>query len=237
MKALILAAGIGSRLVPLTESYPKSLVPVNGKPIIFKQIENLLCNGINDITVVTGYKSDILDEKLRELYPQVNIIINKDYITTNNMYSAYLCKDYLKNQEFLMMNADVYFDSNIIKDLLRCTSENAIAVDIGNYNEESMKIKLNNGVISDISKAISQNEAYGVSIDIYKFSHNAGETFFNKCIEYIEYRNEKKLWSEVALNDVLKEVRFEVCEVKGRWYEIDNHEDLAKAERLFFDER
>ena len=60
MKALILAAGLGTRLAPITDDRPKSLVPVNGKPILFKQIENLLKNGITDITVVSGYKGDML---------------------------------------------------------------------------------------------------------------------------------------------------------------------------------
>ena len=58
MKALILAAGLGSRLAPITDNCPKSLVKVNGKPILMKQIENLHENGITDITVVSGYKAE-----------------------------------------------------------------------------------------------------------------------------------------------------------------------------------
>ena len=61
-KALILAAGLGTRLAPITNDRPKSLVPVNGKPILIKQIENLKENGIEDITIVSGYRADKLAE-------------------------------------------------------------------------------------------------------------------------------------------------------------------------------
>lgn len=76
----------------------------------------------------------------------------------------------------------------------------------------------------------------GASIDVYKFSADGGKAFFNKCAEYIEDRHELKMWSEVALNDILSEVEFQACPLKGRWLEIDNHDDLAAAEKLFAEE-
>ena len=119
MKALILAAGLGSRLAPITDNVPKSMVPVNGKPILVKQIENLLNNGVKDITIITGYKSEVIEELIRNNYPSINIIKSEDYINTNNMYSAYLAKNKLYGEEFLMMNADVYYDDTIIAELLK----------------------------------------------------------------------------------------------------------------------
>lgn len=65
-KALILAAGLGSRLAPITDNCPKSLIPVNGKPILFKQIENPHENGITDITIISGYKAEILEKAVHE---------------------------------------------------------------------------------------------------------------------------------------------------------------------------
>ena len=108
MKALILAAGLGSRLAPITDHCPKSLVPVNGKPILEKQIENLLENGITDITVVSGYHADILHKAVSEKFPTVKLLHSVDYATTNNMYSAYLARSEMSGQELLMMNADCH---------------------------------------------------------------------------------------------------------------------------------
>lgn len=237
MKALILAAGLGTRLAPITNDRPKSLVPVNGQPIILKQIDNLHKNGITDITVVSGYKANILEEKIHALYPEIRIIESVDYATTNNMYSAYLAHEVMENSDFLMMNADVFYDASVVTALLNFEAPNAIVTDIGNYLEESMKVVEENGRLVKISKSIEKADALGVSIDVYKFSSDAGKKFFGKCAEYIETKKELKMWSEVALNDILKDVEFRACPLVGRWLEIDNHDDLAAAEKLFAEEQ
>ena len=233
IKALILAAGLGTRLRPITDDRPKSLVPVNGQPILLKQIDNLHRNGINDITIVSGYKAEILEKTVHEKYPEIQIIESIDYATTNNMYSAYLARKSMNGHDFLMMNADVFYDASVITALLSCDAPNAIVTDIGNYIEESMKVVEENGRLVRISKAITPEEALGASIDVYKFSAKGGNAFFAKCAEYIEEKQELKMWSEVALNDILPEVEFKACPLFGRWLEIDNHDDLAAAEKLF----
>lgn len=233
MKALILAAGLGTRLAPITNDRPKSLVPVNGKPILIKQIENLHENGVEDITIISGYKAEILEKVVHNLYPEIKVVESVDYATTNNMYSAYLAKNVMGEEGFLMMNADVFFDASVIRALLDFDAPNAIVTDIGNYLEESMKVIEDNGRLVRISKAIMQEEALGASIDVYKFSAEGAKAFFDKCSEYIDVKKELKMWSEVALNDILNEVEFRACPLVGRWLEIDNHDDLAAAEKLF----
>ncbi|CAL3562311.1 TPA: phosphocholine cytidylyltransferase family protein [Streptococcus pneumoniae] len=233
MKALILAAGLGTRLAPITNDVPKSLVPVNGKPILIKQIENLYQNDVTDITIISGYKASVLKDVISGKYPEIKIIDNVDYKITNNMYSAYLGKDAMGSSEFLMMNADVFYDASVIKSLLLHEAPNAIVTDLGTYIDESMKVVEKNGRLVEISKQISPEEALGASIDVYKFSPDAGACFFEKCREFIEDKNELQLWSEVALNAILQAVEFVACPLDGRWLEIDNHEDLAAAEKLF----
>lgn len=233
MKALILAAGLGSRLAPLTDNCPKSLVEVNGQPILMKQIENLHENGITDITIISGYKAEILEERVKQAYPEIKIICSVDYATTNNMYSAYMAKDAMNGEGFLMMNADVFYDASVITELLKFEAPNAIVTDIGTYMEESMKVVEENDRLVKISKAITPDEALGASIDVYKFSEEGAKAFFDKCCEYIEEKKELKMWSEVALNDILPEVEFKACPLVGRWLEIDNHDDLAAARELF----
>lgn len=233
MKALILAAGFGSRLAPITDNLPKSLVPVNGEPILFKQIKNLHENGITDITVISGYKAEILEKAVHAEWPEIKVIESVDYATTNNMYSAYLGIQSVGTDGFLMMNADVFYDSSVVKALLACPHANAIVTDIGNYNEESMKVIEKDGRLVEIAKTITKEDALGSSIDVYKFDAEGATAFYNKCKEYIEVNGELKKWSEVALNDILGDVVFKACALEGRWFEIDNHDDLAAAEKLF----
>ena len=235
MKALILAAGLGSRLAPLTDHLPKSLVEVNGTPILMKQIENLYVCGVTDITVVAGYLSPVLASAVGGKYPEITVLTSVDYATTNNMYSAYLARDRMAGEPFLMMNADVFFDASVIRALLDCPSPDAIVVDVGRYMEESMKVSERDGKLTAIAKTIPPAQALGCSVDVYKFSAEAADAFFAKCEEYIDVRNDRRQWSEVALNDILPHVDFQACPVSGRWFEIDNLDDLASARKLFAD--
>ena len=234
MKALILAAGLGTRLAPITDEHPKCMTEVvNGKTIIQKQIESLVENGIKEITVITGYKSELLTNYINSFYDGVNFIESVDYSKTNNMYSAYLGKAAMEDSNFIMMNADVFFDSSVLKTLLKIDAGDAIVTDIGNWMEESMKVVEKDGKLVGISKSININEALGSSIDVYKFSKETGKAFFEKCDEYINKRNKVKLWSEVAINDILQEHHFVACPLNGRWYEIDTHDDLERAVQIF----
>ena len=96
-----------------------------------------------------------------------------------------------------------------------------------------MKIEVKNRRIIDISKKINKDNAYGCSIDVYKFGSDGGKAFFNICSKYIEKEKNLNMWSEVALAEILSEIEFAPLDINGRWLEIDNHDDLRKAEMLF----
>lgn len=233
MKAVILAAGLGSRLRPITNDVPKCMVPVNGIKIIDKQLDNLLSNGIEEIYVVDGYKAEVLSEYLKENYPQVKIISNSRYSETNNMYSLYLTSQYVRGEEFVLMNADVYFDSNIIKGLLEGKNESKIACDRFGYLEESMKITVDGDRITHISKKISESDYYAVSIDVYRISTDDSKVLFTEIENTIVRLRDENAWTEVALDNIFGKTHFKPYVIKGRWYEIDNHDDLHRAEEIF----
>ena len=110
MRAILLAAGMGTRLRPLTLETPKSLIKVNGKPLLERQIEFLKEKGINEIIVVTGYLKEKF-EYLKEKYG-VNLVFNDKYDIYNNIYSMYLVREYLEDS--YVIDADVYINRNFI---------------------------------------------------------------------------------------------------------------------------
>jgi len=240
--AVILAAGMGSRLTPITNHMPKSLVKVAGKRIIEYQIEGYLKAGLaqQDISIVTGYMGDEIKKFTATNYPYVNIIESIDYKTTNNMYSLYLAlkKIYGSGTKFetlLINNADCLYESDIIKNLLENPKENLIAVNDKIYMEESMKITLNdNGVINNIAKTISEEESYAVSIDLYKYSRKAVDCLFDIVKMFIEEKNELKQWTEVAFPYLFEQVDVYPHDIDNKkWVEVDNNEDLKMADKLF----
>lgn len=235
MKAVILAAGLGSRLRPITNEVPKCMVPVNGIRIIDKQIDNLLRNGVTEIYVVDGYKAEILADHLKKIYPQVHIVSNPRYAETNNMYSLYLTAQYVKGEEFLLMNSDVYYDTEIIEGMLEGKNQSKIACDKSGYMEESMKITLeaDERKINHISKKITPEEHYAVSIDVYRISAEDSMTLFKEVEETILVKKDENSWTEVALDHIFNDCNFQPYVIDGRWFEIDNHDDLHRAEGIF----
>lgn len=233
MKAVILAAGLGSRLRPITNEVPKCMVPVNGIRIIDKQIDNLLINGVEEIYVVDGYKAEILANHLKAICPNVHIVSNPRYAETNNMYSLFLTAQYVKGEEFLLMNSDVYYDASIISGLLEGDNQSKIACDKSGYLEESMKITLADSKINHISKKITDEEYYAVSIDVYRISSEDSNVLFKEIEDTILGRKDENSWTEVALDNIFKDTNFQPYVIDGRWFEIDNHDDLHKAEEIF----
>lgn len=235
MRAIILAAGLGTRLRPITNEVPKCMVSVNGICIIDKQINNLHKAGVNDIVVVGGYKAEILKKHL-ERYEGITFVNNYRYAETNNMYSLYLALKHIGDSEFLLMNSDVYFDASIIEGLLGRNTEgkSLIACDSSSYLEESMKITIDeSGKIKHISKKITENEYYAVSIDVYKLNSDAVNTLSKEVCDTIEVKKDENSWTEVALDAIFDRTAFVPFVIRGRWFEIDNHADLQRAEQLF----
>ncbi len=236
MKAIVLAAGVGSRLRPITNKKPKALVEINGKPILHYTLEALYNNEIKDVIMCLGYKATDIISFCERNFPQINFIFveNKDYEETNNMYSLYLAREHFDEDVFLM-NADVVFDSEIITGMKKM-KESCVGVDVGKYMEESMKVKVKQGKITGISKTIDSLESYGSSIDVYKFREQDLKEIKLELETIIEKKQIRDQWTEVMLDSLFKQgkVLATVYDIKGnKWYEVDNFVDLAQAEMLF----
>lgn len=174
MKAVILAAGVASRLRPLTNNTPKCLLKVGDKSILERTIDNLVKNNIIEIIVVTGFLREMIEDFLTQNYPNLNFtfIYNEKYDSTNNIYSLWLAKCKMLGYEMLLMDSDIIFDSRIIGQLISSEHENNLALrSTEKLSEEEIKCLLNDdGSIKEIGKLIDPKEAVGESIGIEKFS-------------------------------------------------------------------
>lgn len=172
MQAVILAAGTASRLRPLTENCPKCLLKVQGKTLLERTIESLVISGITEITVVTGYLKDMITSFLTTNYPNLtfHFIHNPDYASTNNIYSLWLAKPQVEGKDFLLMDSDIFCDSQLVK-TIALQSDSSLALNRHELGDEEIKVIPDaNMRVSEISKVCSIADAIGESVGVEKMT-------------------------------------------------------------------
>jgi len=238
MTAVILAAGVASRLRPLTDDTPKCLLKIGTQTILGRTIDNLLDNSIDRIILVTGYLEDKIRSFVQNNYPQLQVtfIYNADFATTNNIYSLWLAMQELSDDAMLLLDSDILFDRLIIRLLLGSSYQNCLALKSTHaLGVEEIKVCVDGkGFITDISKEIEPELAIGESIGIEKFSGVGLQMLGDELERMIIGRKMVDVWYESAfqncINNGLRLWPVDVGDLKCM--ELDTIEDLqlAKAE-------
>lgn len=208
MKAVILAAGIASRLRPLTDDTPKCLLKVGSKNLLERTIDALILNGINDIVIVTGYLHEKIEQFVTVTYPELNVeyIYNQRYESTNNIYSLWLTKDSVKDQDVLLLDSDILFDPAIIARLLASGHLNCLAVNKHDLGEEEIKVIVDStNRITEISKVCSIEQAIGESIGIEKISNNFVRLLFSELDNMIQEKKQDNIFYEAAFENIIRQ--------------------------------
>lgn len=219
MNAIILAAGMGTRLRPLTNDRPKCLVAVNGVPMVERQIQFLKEKGIDDITLISGYKAESL-AYLKDRYG-VDIVFNDRYDTCNNIKSLYIVKE--RFHDTYVLEGDVYMDKNVLLSEVSQSTyfarkkkyENEWGLEV-DENNRLMKINIGSGdgyLMSGIS--------YWKKEDCQMIISHMEEVYATK-----DYTN--LYWDNMVL-DIYPELDIHVREIEGI-YEIDTPKELKEVE-------
>jgi len=238
MKAVILAAGIASRLRPLTNNTPKCLLKVGSKSILELTIENLVANGINEIIIVTGFLDHKIKDFLDSRFPDLDIIFchNELYESTNNIFSLWLAKDALDGDDMLLMDSDIVFDGRIIAKLRDSGFENCLALKRHDLSDEEIKVLVDKGGrILDISKEVNPKKAAGESIGIEIFSRQLLPELFRVIDRKVNTERKVNIFYEVAFQELINENHdiFIVDVTDFFCMEIDTADDLKVAGELY----
>jgi choline kinase len=207
MKALILAAGLGSRLKKKTQNIPKALIKIKSKPIISLQIEALKYNKIDQIGVVLGYKSDILKNYLLKTHKDIkfSFFMNKDYELSNSAFSFYQAREYVKNISYIHLNCDVIFSKKLLSDLIMSKNKNVIALSKKislKDNMEQVKLDLNKKILKMDNMKFKEAvfKAYGLA----KFSAESTNYVLKKIKFYLEKNEKNKNYYGILRQAVLE---------------------------------
>lgn len=228
MKGLILAAGIGSRLQPLTNEKPKPLIEINGKPIIKSIIENLIYSDITDILIITGYKESLIIDSLKEesYFNNLKFILNKDYETTNNIASFLLGIDEIE-EDIILYECDIIVDKNLIKKLVKIPNSTLVS----KYNPAFMDGTTVN-IVNDLITEIGTDGQFEYkTINVYNLTFKTLNLI--KKIANILYESSSYYESLIKVLIDLRLLRLKPIIVhQNNWIEIDTYKDLIRAETL-----
>ena len=239
MKAIILAAGVGSRIRPLTDNCPKSLLRVGGKTILEMMISHIQENGIHEIVFVLGYLQRHIQDYVETHFPDLKatFITNRRFTETNTGYSLMLAIEAIQDSPFVKFDADVVFDSQILKNLIECESDNCLCID-KNINLDAEEIKViidkDNRVLK-ASKTVNPKDAVGESIGIEKISQHTSRLLLKELKSMMQDDSNLQEYYEGAYENLIdNNVAFHALDITDlNWIEIDTHGDFETAERLF----
>ncbi len=238
MKAVILAAGVGSRLAPLTNDRPKVLVEVLGRSFLFRQLDLLAAAGIpsRDVVVVGGYKiAKVRDELARGDF-ECTVVMNEQYAPWNNFYSVLCAEPVLAGHDLLQLDGDVILDHKVLPRVLAAPGEALLATDCRpELDDETMKVQLDaSQVVAAVSKQLDPRACVGEYIGVTKLSAAAAATVFAELAKF-PGENLTHEYYEHAYHRLTESGRlpFGIVDVHDcTVLEIDTAADLAQAETL-----
>ncbi|MEI8258191.1 MAG: phosphocholine cytidylyltransferase family protein [Deltaproteobacteria bacterium] len=232
---VILAAGVGSRLRPLTDDRPKCLLSVGDETIVHRMTRLLAAAGVTRLVVSTGYLEDALRGALASAPLPVSFVSNPDYASTQNMVSLTRALERVGDEEaFVKLDGDVLFQLDVMTRMLAGSGDARVAVDgSGTLGAEEMKVRVHNGRVVAFGKGLDPATADGESIGIEWFAPAAARKV-REAMSAAMKAGRTGVYYEDVYNDVLGDLHMETRRVEpGEWMEVDDVEDLALARQRF----
>lgn len=235
MKAVILAAGVGSRLAPLTNDRPKVLVEVAGRSFLFRQLDRLGQAGIPsaDVVVVTGYKAEAVEAAIRRGGFACTLVFNDHFADWQNFYSLLVAKDALAGHDFLQLDGDVILDENLLPKVIDAAGDAVLAVDVrSDLDAETMKARVVGTRMTALDKNLDPATCAGEYIGITKLTARTAEAVFEDLARF-EREGLTHEYYDHAYHRLSDRHAFEIVDVHDcKVIEIDDRADLERAEAL-----
>lgn len=263
MQAIILAAGRGSRLRPLTDKIPKSLVEINGKSFLVNGLDALSKHDeIEEVIIVLGYKKEMIKDRIGEEHKGLKItyVENDDWDETNNIYSLWMAMDYVKD-DFILMEGDIFFDHDILECVFENRKRNIAFISPYDHDIPGTVVKLDDRGSKTASKTLVQVEEpehrvtrlipsseqdmdfeYSdkfKTVNIYYFTYEFFKEYFEPRLDLYINTHDVDSYYELVLGILIylntPNIYGKVID-RERWYEVDTEKDLDMAEYLFSDD-
>ncbi|MBP1299774.1 phosphocholine cytidylyltransferase family protein [Bradyrhizobium elkanii] len=245
-KAVILAAGIGSRLRPLTDLRPKPLVEVNGTAILHNALRNLDTAGVEEVAIVVGYRKDAIEYACGHRFGALEIkyLDSPAFDSTGSAYSLWLARDILLSGDCYILEGDVFFEQEVLRYLIRSAPDAAAVAPLNGLMEGSAVVLSDSGLISEFRmKQTAENLATDgpplyKTINLLRFSASTLRSTIVPALDEIIGSGATRAYTEELLAYLIERrgLRLAAARCDGlKWYEIDTPADWRIAESIFAD--
>lgn len=245
MKAIILAAGSGSRMQPLTASTHKTLLKVGDQAIIDRIIKGLRENDVKRVVLVTGYRAEELEAHVLQSFPDVDFtfVRNEEYARTNNIQSLAMAFDAIEiDEDIVLMESDLIYEPAVLRRLIKSDHENVALVDRYRLGLDGTVVALtDDNVISQVIPGSLQGSDFSFAekyktLNIYKFSRDFCNTTFKGLLRFYSSTVDDNCYYELILGILIymRQVKVHAEVLSGElWVEVDDPNDLRSAEFVF----
>jgi choline kinase len=238
VKAIILGAGQGRRLLPLTADIPKALLDVGGKTLLRRQIDALASAGIEEFVVITGFGAEKMEEAVhsiaRERLVTIRTLYNPFFQVADNLASCWMARDEM-NGDFIQINGDNVFRTDLVEGLLSNSNGTAtVAINRkGKYDADDMKVMLDGDRLTEIGKNLPAETVDAEAIGFYVFRNSGAEKYRAVLEKLMRDPLGLRLWFPSAVGLLAKEISVGVCDVgHHQWCEVDFPADLQHARHM-----
>lgn len=248
MKAIIIGAGRGSRLMPTTADTPKCFADVGGKRLVDHAVSAFAANGITRIAFIGGYQI----EKVRAAYPQFAFHHNADW-ANNNILASLMCAESEMTEPFICCYSDILFTADVVRKALESRADSTVVVDTRwreryvhrsqHPPDDAEKVTVQNGLVARIHRAIPEIEAHGEYIGMARFTAAGAaqlRAHYHRCRglyegnPFREAKEFKKAYLIHLFQDMIEQgVLFAHVDTPGGYMEVDTQEDFELARRFW----
>jgi choline kinase len=241
MKAVILAAGQGTRLRPITNDFPKCLVQVNGKPMMQYQLESIARIGIRECVIVVGFKGELIERYFGSNFRSTNLIYieNDRFQETNNLYSLWLASDQLLG-DIILLEGDILFHPSLLEEVHQSVHPNLAVVDWFQPSMNGTVMFAKSGFADSVVLKADQFGNFNYqgalkTVNIYRFSQTALSDHILPVLDEWVSKGRTDQFYEATIAQLVAQGHLQLAihlTRSGIWAEVDTPEDIPRAEKI-----